>query len=93
MKIYATYCSNYNGAYLLTDNGKDKIDLQDEHKDPKIRKQATECVETIIDTLVDDCDDEGEYCGPDAYEATLLIVKKFFPTNDEIVVEIDSVST
>ena len=48
--IKVTYCSNYNGAYLDSD-------------DVDVAKHDEDIITTIVDYAVDDCDDDGGYNG------------------------------
>lgn len=90
--IKATYCSNYNGAYLIAVGAEDDLSS---HDDPEVRKTADKCVEAIVDTLVDECDDDGEYQGTKSNMIDVMTkeVKKYFGEHVEVVVEEDSVSS
>lgn len=48
--ITVTYCSNYNGAYLLSDD----VDVSEHDED---------IITTIVDFAVDDTDEDGGYHG------------------------------
>ena len=51
MDIVATYCTNYNGFYLQGEGIDDEDDKADEVRT------------NVVDELVDECDDDGEYYG------------------------------
>lgn len=83
MQIKATYCTNYNGAHVDVDGVYQTDDKSDE------------CVSEIVDTLVDKCDGDGEYCGSDTYATNVItsIVKNYYGEDTTVTVEFDHLST
>lgn len=81
MDIVATYCTNFNGFYL---RGVDDNDAKADY------------VRTIIvDELVDNCDDDGAYCGSEAKATAIIIreIKAVYGEDVSVTVEFDDIST
>lgn len=87
--ITATYCINYNGVYFKVNEEGDEDDCT-----PEQRKQFDACRTTIVDDLVDKCDEDGEYYGstPTAIAKIQLAVLEQFPTV-LVIVEFDDISS
>ena len=90
LKITATYCANYNGA-LLTADGCDDLEC---HTDSVISATASKCVERIVNTLFEDCDEDGEYQGDedDIHSVITHAVKMHFG-DIEVAINIDGFSS
>ena len=80
MDIVARYCTNYNGFYLRG--------VEEDSK-------ADEVCTNVIDALVGECDDDGEFCG-DIDEAKKIIireVKAAYGDDVNVIVEFDNISS
>ena len=83
MDIVATYCTNYNGFYLQGEGIDDEDDKADEVRT------------NVVDELVDECDDDGEYYGSEkkAIEIIIREVKAVYGNDVNVTVKFDNVST
>ena len=80
--ITVTYCSNYNGAYLASDD----VDVSTHDED---------IITTIVDFAVDDCDDDGGYNGDIILleEFCVKTVRDAFGADVNVIFEEDTISS
>lgn len=80
--INVTYCSNYNGAYLASD-------------DIDVSAHEGEIVTSIVDFAVDGCDEDGGYNGSISQleEFCIATVRKAFGADVVVTFEEDVWST
>ena len=90
--IAVTYCSNYNGCYLTTEDGGELCGVEEY---PEYSALTEACVEKIVNHAVDDCDEDGEFrgCSSDLKAFAITAVKLAFGDNVNVTFEVDRISS
>ena len=83
--INVCYCTNYNGCYVEAIDGQSEFDS----------KLADDVAVTIVDALVEECNDDGEYMYIDASakESIVDAVRNKYGHHIEVNVTLDHVSS
>lgn len=88
--LFVTYSTNYNGCYIYDETNEDLTDQADQERADK----ATNCINEIVNKLVDECDKYGRFGGDEDEASDLIIevVHSYFGDVD-VKVEFDNIST
>ena len=87
--IEVTYCTGYNGVSMCVND-----DLSEDEVEGEQGKHLQSIRDTIVDTLYDDCDEDGEFMGSKTRAEKLItkLVKEHFP-DVALTVAFDEVSS